>query len=289
MLSSVNGEPAWEAPWVTSLLRDVLLEEAFIPVWRYATEYQPCEESAKEAISELPIQEQRVLYSLYRDEKPLEVVYAELSMGAAMVGNVLGHAIAHLRRPCLLRIILKGRGACERESTSLQTLPVEDVMILGVEALSIPVDCYDVYVSAGVQTIEHLMCLLIYRDEECMGVPVSMLAATQRRMEELHLWAPLSSYFHSEENRWWLRLCGSAAALYRRCPCSVDARVGKDKVLSVLDQLPTEYGEVLSSIYGHGASERMFACRRQVAEEAVMELHHQALMEFARMIAPQHK
>ena len=49
MLSSVNGEPAWEAPWVTSLLRDVLLEEAFIPVWRYATEYQPCEESAKEA------------------------------------------------------------------------------------------------------------------------------------------------------------------------------------------------------------------------------------------------
>lgn len=289
MPSSVDDEPAWEAPWVTSLLRDVLLEEAFIPVWRYAAEYQPCEESAREAIGELPIQEQRVLYSLYRDEKPLEVVYAELSMGAAMVGNILGHAIAHLRRPCLLRIILKGREACERESTLLQTLPVEDIMILGLETLSIPVDSCDIYVAAGVQTIEHLMCLLIYRDEECMGVPVSMLAATQQRMEELHLWGLLSSYSHSEENRWWLRLCGSATALYRRCPCSVDTRVDKDKVLSVLDRLPTEYGEVLSSIYVHGASERMFARRREISEETVIELHHQALVEFARMIAPQHK
>ena len=85
-----NSASAMEEPWVTELLRDVLLEEAFIPVWRYATEYHPCEGSAMEAIHMLPLPEQEVLCALYRDELPLESVYENLPVGACDVCTEAG-------------------------------------------------------------------------------------------------------------------------------------------------------------------------------------------------------
>lgn len=279
-----NSASAMEEPWVTELLRDVLLEEAFIPVWRYATEYHPCEGSAMEAIHMLPLPEQEVLCALYRDELPLESVYEKLHIGAAVVANTLGHALAQLRKPCLLRIILKGKATCERESAQLRTLSAEDVLLLGVETLSLPVGACDVCTEVGVRTIENLMCLLIYGTGEDEAVPVPVQGEIRSRMVELRLWAPLRNYLLSEENLWWQRLYSCATAAPRYQGDSKELKPTKERVLGAMAKLPPERKEVLLSLYAHGASERMYARRKKVTEESIIKLHHLSLVEFARIV-----
>lgn len=284
MPSTDNGASLLEEPWVTELLRDILQEESFTPVWRHAVEYHPCEKSALEAIRMLPTIEQEVIHALYKEELPLTATYAKLDISAAVAGNTLSHALAQLHKPCLLRIILKGAEACERESSSLSELSAEDVLLLGVETLSLSIEAYDIYVTAGVQTIENLMCLLIYGSDECKSVPSSIQEQTRHRLEELNLWAPLRRYLLSEENQWWQRLYLCAVAACRRPGDITKPELTKAKMLSAIASLPEREGKALTSLYTHGASELMFAFQTRMSEEAVEGLHHQSLVELAHII-----
>ena len=271
-----------EEPWVTELLRDILREDSHIPVWRNADEYSPNEESIGIAIAQLPLRERNLIYALYRDELPLQAAYDIDHLSSQEAAAILTHALSELRKPCQLRIAMKGLAVCTEESKAICRLPPEDIVELGIEAMSLPLFVWDAYNSVGIKTIGELRGYLMDADMvQDPGVPISepIRRSTLARMRELGIWNTLLPA--EDDSSLWLNAL--VKALPKELIC-LRSEIMLRRVTLALDGLSSIEREVLTGIYRMRHSERLMSLHMRVEESEVSAIHLQALVHLRKSI-----
>ncbi len=272
-----EGNIPVEEPWVTELLRDITMDEAYTPVWRLAEGYHPSEESIRIAIGVLSPMEQQLVYVLYRDEVSVEDTYRLLDIAPNKAAKMLSDVLERLRNPCLLRMALKGLAECQRETDSLHEMQAADIFVLGLEVLGIPVYYYDVFVMAGIYTIGEAAAFLVNVEEVTImedAVPTDTRAFMKQQLTENKLWDKLLDYLASLDSGWQKELGRTALVSRGKKSCGCD----NERLVSIcLNQLSGTEREVLTYLYRKHASERLVAGLLHTTEETVAEIHKSAL------------